>query len=349
MGICTLCFCLSAVFDVPHVIWIDNYSHILRVNMPTADSNWWRNSLWTAKAAITLDSLKNSSSFLKTNPSTGMPSIETLFSLRVTKKFKEYYTSREEKGVEFFANSISKDVQSVPIKPDTKTAKDADKDRKFTPLGILQHNIGSNSGLFKVLMEIRREEKNKPHIPALLMDCNIYWRVMKVSFSSFCPYSCSALLHICICPILTSYCFCLYISLFQLALQDDVGSTFRKATFCFLGTWHVYKMASTCVWRMAAADFIAPLFHQFFPGVPFPWTPRLVLSSRVFSLIRLSYPNFKRSLDMALAKEALTDIQRGHLLNLRSICEWFIPKVSISFLCLSSFSIPFYVFISYLG
>jgi hypothetical protein len=113
-------------------------------------------------------------------------------------------------------------------------------------------------------------------------------------------------------------------------LKEEVGEDFRKSTFCYLGTWHIYKMASTCVWRMAGADFLAPLFHQFFPSTSYPWTPRLVLSTRILSLIRLSYPNFRQQLDDALKKEALTDIQSIHLRNLRSLCEWFIPKVSLN-------------------
>lgn len=110
-------------------------------------------------------------------------------------------------------------------------------------------------------------------------------------------------------------------------LKDDVGTIFRNSALCYLGTWHVMKMASTCVWRMAASDFIAPLFHQFFPNIPFPASPRLVLSTKIFSLIRLAYPSFREQLNNALQKEALSDIQKGHLVNLRSLCEWFIPKV----------------------
>lgn len=118
---------------------------------------------------------------------------------------------------------------------------------------------------------------------------------------------------------------------------QPAGNEFRKDTFCYLGSWHVYKMATTCVWRMAAADFIAPLFHQFFPNSTFPLTPRLVLSSRIFSLIRLAYPFFRVSLTEALAKEALSDKQRNHLTNLQLLCEWFIPKVRIVLLVLFLF------------
>jgi hypothetical protein len=105
------------------------------------------------------------------------------------------------------------------------------------------------------------------------------------------------------------------------------GADFRKSTFCYLGIWHIYKMATTCVWRLAGPDFLAPLFHQFFPNSKFPSSPRLVLSSRILSLVRLAYPSFRQELKAALAKEALSDKQKGHLTNLQLLCEWFIPKV----------------------
>lgn len=112
-------------------------------------------------------------------------------------------------------------------------------------------------------------------------------------------------------------------------MKEELASEFRKNTFCYLGTWHIYKMASTCVWRMFGADFIAPLFHDFFPKTLFPWNPRLVLSTRIFSLIRLTYPTFRNELKEALEKEALPEVERIHLVNLRSLCEWFIPRVSV--------------------
>lgn len=105
------------------------------------------------------------------------------------------------------------------------------------------------------------------------------------------------------------------------------GLEFRKSTFCYLGIWHVYKMATTCVWRLAGQHFLAPLFHVFFPNNKFPTSPRLVLSSRILSLIRLAYPFFRVQLERALAKEALSPKQKGHLTNLQLLCEWFIPKV----------------------
>lgn len=108
--------------------------------------------------------------------------MDELFSHRLTTTFTQTYIQREKLDIVCYDQSLSKTLRSIPIRPDTKETDEADVDRTFVPLGILQHNIGSNAGLFKILMELRVEEKQKPHIPALLVDCNIYWRVMKVGF-----------------------------------------------------------------------------------------------------------------------------------------------------------------------
>ena len=177
-----VCMSVRSVFDVPHVLWIDNYAHILHVNLPNATSGWTRNSLWSAKAAVTLDSLRGSTIVLKENPNSGMPDCVTIFSDETKARFRKIFVEQEHASPLCFESSLSKTVRQIPIKPLTAETQAADLDRKFVPLGILGHNIGSNAGLFKILMEIRAEEQSKPHTPALLVDCNIYWRVMKVLF-----------------------------------------------------------------------------------------------------------------------------------------------------------------------
>ena len=84
---------------------------------------------------------------------------------------------------------------------------------------------------------------------------------------------------------------------------------------------------STCVWRLFAPDFIAPLFHTLFPNARFPIDPRLILSSRILSLLRLAYPSIKKLLDRALSKPGLAGREKIHLLNLQLLFEYYIPKV----------------------
>lgn len=150
--------------------------------MPTGDTGMWRNALWSAKAAITLESLRGSQDFLKGAPGTGMPSFAQIFSSLVVDRFRKYYVDQDKKDLCFFEDSFSKGMRRIPIKPETKEALQADLDRKFVPLGIVGQNIGSNAGLIKILMDLRVEEESKPHVPAILVDCNIYWRIMKVIF-----------------------------------------------------------------------------------------------------------------------------------------------------------------------
>ena len=90
---------------------------------------------------------------------------------------------------------------------------------------------------------------------------------------------------------------------------------------------HIYKMATTCVWRLFGADFLGPLFHQMFPNSKYPNNPRLVLAARILSMVRLAYPRFKPELDQAIAREAKSRHEKAHLQNLKDLCEWFIPKV----------------------
>ena len=43
---------------------------------------------------------------------------------------------------------------------------------------------------------------------------------------------------------------------------SGVGDSFRKNTIVILGSWHIYKMATTCVWRLFGADFLGPLLSD---------------------------------------------------------------------------------------
>jgi len=176
-------FSFRSIFYEPHVIWLDNYAHVMKVNCPSADSGWWRKAQWTVKAAITLKSLKDNKQFVATHHlDRGMPTLAKLFDSEVLDRFRKYFKRQEDNDPFFFDKSLSKEIRTIPIKPNADYVRVADEDRKFVPLAILPSNIGSNRGLLKLLMDHRIEETKNPHIPALLVDCNIYWRVMKVHF-----------------------------------------------------------------------------------------------------------------------------------------------------------------------
>ena len=124
-------------------------------------------------------------------------------------------------------------------------------------------------------------------------------------------------------------------------MYDASGETlqFSQWACVALGTWHVYKMATVLVWRLAAADFIAPLFHVLFPRAPFKESPRLSVAARILSLIRLAYPSFKKELTEAIQTTPKSTSEYNHLLNLQYLCEWLIPKVIPNFMIFHCFLI----------
>ena len=105
-----------------------------------------------------------------------------------------------------------------------------------------------------------------------------------------------------------------------------------------LGNWHVLKMVKTCIWRLAGASFLAPFFHSLFPRSYFPSNPRFIFVTRMLSLIRLSYPQWKAELDEAITVLLPRTPARKHAENLRYLVEFLIPTVSFDFECEISFA-----------
>ena len=105
-----------------------------------------------------------------------------------------------------------------------------------------------------------------------------------------------------------------------------------RRTAVFLGPWHVYKMATTVVWRLAASAVFAPFFHQLFPEAAFPWSPRLLVSSRILTLLRLAFPHVRDMLEKKISGLSADNnfrVIRTHALNLYFLLSWLIPKVSV--------------------
>lgn len=117
---------------------------------------------------------------------------------------------------------------------------------------------------------------------------------------------------------------------------SNTGVPFRKFTSVSLAWWHSYKWASKLLFKVFSADFFAPYYHHLFPTQTFH-IDKLSLSavSTYTTYIRLAYPSFRKSLKDALAVPTLSFRQKTMLLNLKDICECYIPVVRLC-LCLSS-------------
>jgi len=106
-------------------------------------------------------------------------------------------------------------------------------------------------------------------------------------------------------------------------------------TVCHLmGHWHLLKQASLQIWRMGAAYFFGPFWHECYPSSKFYDKPSLKTINRILSLFRLAYPEIKPDLTRALGRSDLSQINRRHLTNLKQLLEWFIPKVLLVLDCL---------------
>lgn len=96
-----------------------------------------------------------------------------------------------------------------------------------------------------------------------------------------------------------------------------------------LGTWHTFKYASNSL-RAAASLYIGPMFHFIHPGSHFKAEGKHFTNQWWFTVMRLSYPDWKDQL-----KELLEDDEykfncpngHAHATNLRDLFEYFIPAV----------------------
>lgn len=126
----------------------------------------------------------------------------------------------------------------------------------------------------------------------------------------------------------------------------------RQDMFLCFGLWHPYQYAHIALWGEFRYTFLAPAFFALFPEQRLLRRPKLVQSSIFFTWMRLAYPQFRESLQLALVavKKSMLDWERErllrvfdrkegkksenphrssyvHLLNLESLFEFCIPCI----------------------
>ncbi len=113
------------------------------------------------------------------------------------------------------------------------------------------------------------------------------------------------------------------------------GEHLRTRIVCVLATWHTYKAAAYKVFKKYSGDVFAPLFHRLFPSNIFFAKPSYFTSLlSMFQYLRIAYPMVESDMKSALATDLNPNMQ-NHLLNLRALCTFFIPVVTIylSYVC----------------
>lgn len=112
--------------------------------------------------------------------------------------------------------------------------------------------------------------------------------------------------------------------------QSDRAHNLRKYTGVSLAWWHSYKWATAKIMVVFGKDFIGPMFHQLFPTKEYaPTKMKLPAMTTYLSYIRLAYPSFRQQLLDLLGRGDLSVRQRTYLTNLRDLCEYFIPVVTV--------------------
>ena len=112
--------------------------------------------------------------------------------------------------------------------------------------------------------------------------------------------------------------------------QSDRAYNLRKYTGVSLAWWHSYKWATAKIMVVFGNDFIGPMFHQLFPTKEYaPTKMKLPAMTTYLSYIRLAYPSFRQQLLDLLGRGDLSVRQRTYLTNLRDLCEYFIPVVTV--------------------
>ena len=167
----------------PHVIWLDNFSHYLRVNCPTASSQMWRDSLWTVSAVLqpTEYDLTTIEAGLNQIPNKVYPAADDFFKKKPA-SFVNAMTMegpyRADAKLTYYEDSFSKDVSRLPI----RTRDVFTHGRVFIPDAILPYNIGNQVGLLQSLSRVLDQVNETNRQAVLVVDVNIYKRIIKVKF-----------------------------------------------------------------------------------------------------------------------------------------------------------------------
>jgi len=177
----------------PHVVWLDNYSHFLKVQMPSGDRGRWRDCQWTVVALhVTRELLEQNAEeskalgFFLRSARAGHAMPKTMFLASDIESVVACLTHISGNGnlkSDYYDSSLSKDVRRLPLKPPAigTEAERYLKESIFLPKAVSPLNISSNKGLIQCLVDLLRQYPKNDVRPIILMaDVAIYVRLLKV-------------------------------------------------------------------------------------------------------------------------------------------------------------------------
>lgn len=112
--------------------------------------------------------------------------------------------------------------------------------------------------------------------------------------------------------------------------KTNGGLSARTLIVNQLAWWHSFKQGCYKIYCCYGNDVFAGLSQSLFPGNAFCVRPSyLTTIVSMFQYVRIAYPHFKSQLDGLINNESLNTPARNYVLNLRTLCEYFIPVVHI--------------------
>ena len=173
------------------VIWIDNFSKTLARSVPTMKAGAWTGMLWTGVGVKPCHDDCQVDMSIRQTPAGDVPAMPTdmfhdltAYIAWVTSQFTENGLHDESLCHTFGVKRVPPKIKTTKLpgrRVRVRLTKSTDGLHRLVPLNILQHNIGSNEGLMKVvraMMDIHAEDPSYFFI--INADINIYDRLLKV-------------------------------------------------------------------------------------------------------------------------------------------------------------------------
>ena len=200
-------FVFREVEDGPHVVWFDNYNKMFRKQIASMTRDQLALCMWNGYAVRPYKGRVEVSMKVKRlnyQVVPAMPQLADLWSRTdaiddaiISSTATDIANSAsQEIPLDFLDNSLYAQwgADRVPLKPDKNVVPEEykaaienspDTLENFFPKGLIEHNVGSNVGLARVMRKIYDEKKmgsvlGSPTYIALNVDLNIFYRLMKV-------------------------------------------------------------------------------------------------------------------------------------------------------------------------
>ena len=179
----------------PHVVWVDNFSKHIKWQLPKLHEGMFKACLWTGVAYKQWSKDEPLDMTIKLDPTgariPAMPNNPFLFRSHLralyVKKEKETPIYQYERSM-----VVNWEVNNVPLKPLAANVparyhavlEGSSKLNNLYPSDLIDLNVGANDDFFKIFKKFYEDRSAAAPLNTkynvLMMDCNIYDRLMKV-------------------------------------------------------------------------------------------------------------------------------------------------------------------------